>query len=311
MTIDHSLDRRLVIVENPRNSNARKVAREVFGLLEDHGICYEHITTRYSDAESNSIDLAEQLRDGDRVIAAAGDGTGSQLANAILRSDVDAEAGFLPYGNFNDLASTYTKLGSSVLDLIGAETVTSIPLAITVNGSHWRYAPAYATIGWSAAAAGSFDHTVSRYMTRNTLPSLKRGASLAQVVYQYYRHRVHYLPDFATSNDKAVHHHLTDIMAINGPIVAGSIGTDRCWYDSSQFGYKELDVSRFFPNVIFGLQALTRQMPLNPAQTVTISFNETTRLPIQTEGEHARIDAHQVTISKNHNNRLMIVSTKT
>lgn len=303
-------ERRLVIVENPRNGNARKVAREVFGLLDDHGVPYERIVSRYSDTESNISMLSDQLREGDRIIAAAGDGTASQLSNAVLLSGADAEVGFLPYGNFNDLASAHTRIGSTVLDLLEVEPTVVTSLKVSLDGHHWRYAPAYTTIGWSAAAADSFNHPVSRFITRNTLSPLRLGTSLLQVACQYYLHRGDKLPDFTVNGSPPAHHDVTDIIAVNTSTIAGAIGSTREWYRGDDFGYSELNVSHFFANVKFGLQSLARHMPLVSRQDIDILFENTASLLIQHEGEASRVTARQISIRKDSSTTLQVLRTK-
>lgn len=304
-----SFERRVVIVENPRSSKARKIAHEVIGLLDRQNIPYESIITRYKEADANIHDLAEQILDGDQVIVAAGDGTASQFANAALLSTRDVEIGFLPYGNFNDIASTYTSPKSTVIDLLRAEAVSSAPLTITLDGQHWRHAVAYVTIGWSAIAASSFDHPLSRQLT-GVIPSrrLMHAASLLQLAHQYYKHRAYHLPRFTTdqSNDC---HNITDIVAANSPVIAGSIGSDIRWYNSTLFGYSEVDVSRLLPNLLYGLQSLARRMPLEPMEVTTLDFGMTVDVPSQSDGEYNEVTARQITLSKDPMHHLSILST--
>lgn len=306
----YSAERRLVIVENPRSSAASNIEHEVFDRLDAQNVRYERVTMRYPNATANILDLAETLKSGDMVISAAGDGTASQVANATLLSAEDIEIGFLPYGNFNDIARAHTRLGSTVLDLLHAEAITTIPLTIMNDGEHWRYAPAYATVGWSALATQVFSHDISRYITRNTLPPLKLGASLLQIVYRYYRDRSYTLPDFTAHDTSEIHTGLTDIIAINNPAVASSIGSRRKWYDTEEFGYRELDVSHFFPNLVFGLQSLARQMPLSSKERVDIRFHEPVTIPIQTEGEFHYLSTTELTIKKDPIRKLRVLHSR-
>ena len=134
-------DRRLVVVKNPNSTRAHRVEHEVINPLHANGDPFAVVQTLSPDAEENIAHLSEILRDGDRVLSAGGGRTGMQLANAVLRSGLDIELGFLPYGNFNDLARVHGL--RNPLDAYGEVSTTELhPLTIDINGEYWRDAPA-------------------------------------------------------------------------------------------------------------------------------------------------------------------------
>jgi len=294
----HPSERRLVVVYNPISTARREVEQGVFSRLDECGELYETIRTRFRSYDANVDDIASQLRDGDVVLSAAGDGTASQVVNAVLQSTADAEVGFLPYGNFNDLALAHMSRHDSILNLLSAPTTNLIPLAVTLDNRAWRYAPAYLTIGWTATAASQFDELSSRAVLSRLPRSLRLAQSLSQLASSYLLHRTYYLPHHETSlpsnNSKAT----TDILAINSPQVARIIRPSRPFYTDLEFGYKEVDMSKIIPNIPFGLQALAGLARLPSLNDVIVHFDEPVSLPIQTEGEFANITAQDVAITK-------------
>ena len=309
----HHTERRLIVVHNPNSTGARFVESEVFNQLKGKSIGYQTITTRFPDTEANIDDIASRLVDGDRVISAAGDGTASQVVNAVLFTGVDAEVGFLPYGNFNDLASSHMNTKDSVIDLVRGQPVDTIPLCVSLDGDPWRFAPGYATLGSTALLANQFNTEKSRKLLRFAPRHLKIAASLAQLAQSYFQSRNEDLPSFTTSERSQLDGQpATDIIAINSPHVAKLVRLQECFYDTTKFGYKEINMAQFLRNIPFGVQALTTGAPLDIVdRSVSIHFDEPAKnLLIQTEGEFAHINAQDVTISKQLDDVLHVLHTK-
>ncbi|MEO8911626.1 MAG: diacylglycerol kinase family protein, partial [Candidatus Saccharimonas sp.] len=295
------------------STGARFVKKEVFGQLNGDSISYQTITTRFPDTEANIDDIASRLVNGDMVISAAGDGTASQVANAILVSGVDAEVGFLPYGNFNDLALSHMNQKDSVTDLVRASAAKVIPLYVELDGKPWRYAPGYTTIGSTALLANQFSTDQSRKLLRFAPRSLKIAASLAQLADTYFRTRNDDLPPFTTTEkSQLAGQPATDIIAINSPHVARMVRLQKLFYDSTEFGYKEINMAQFLRNVPFGIRALTSGAPLEMVNnSISVHFDEPVKdLLIQTEGEFAHVSAQDVTISKSLDDFLSVLHTK-
>lgn len=280
-------DRRLVVVRNPNSTRAHRVEREVINPLYAHGKPFVTLETRSPHTEDNIADMQEFLRDGDIALGVGGDGTGMQLTNAVLRSGLNVELGFLPYGNFNDLARVHGL--RNPLDAYGDVATTELhPLTIDIDGEYWRDAPAYATMGWSAIAASQFGHTESRDRMRRGVGGTSLIPSLGQLARHYFEHRDEKLPSFHTSHSDVVRRAVTDIMAVNSPRVGAVVQSRENHYDQGDFGYHELDVSRILPNIPFGLRALFGRTPTSLRSKTSVEFDAPASVPIQTEGEFAR-----------------------
>lgn len=305
----HDSDRRLVIIHNPNSTGARHVRQEVFSRLVEAGESFDTIQTRYTTTQANTNDIAAQLRDGDRVISAAGDGTASQLMNAVASTGVDAEVGFLPYGNFNDLAFTHMKPRETVMDLLHSGTADLWPLSVYLDSELWRYAPGYVTIGWTAIAASQFDDLSSRGRFHQSPRSLTLARSLTQLAGNYAKYRAIRLPHF-TSDVSTGSRAVTDVLAVNNPRVAHIVRSETNYYDGLRFGYKEVDMARIVPNLAFGARALAGRAPFTPLRDISLHFDQPAHLPIQTEGEFARVDAQLVTITKQEATVIKVLDTK-
>lgn len=311
MTIHHP-ERRLLVVHNPNSSGASSVKKEVFARLDDESVRYQTITTRFADTEDNIADIASQLCDGDMVISAAGDGTAAQVSSAVLDSGADAEIGFLPFGNFNDLASSHMGPKDSVLDVIQAQAVDVIPLSVALDGELWRYTPSYMTIGWTALAASKFNAKDLRKKLRFTPRALRIAVSMAQLADSYFRDRPEDLPPFTTTERPTLSGQpMTDILAINSPHVAQLVRLQEKFYDGLEFGYKEIHMAQFLHNVPFGLQALTSGAPLDIVKNeLSIHFDQPVHnLPVQTEGEIDHVDMQDIAITKNPETVLRVLHT--
>lgn len=103
MHISHNLPptppERNVLIINPESTRSKDVHNGVIRPLEQDGVQFETWTTKSPRAEDNIADIAENLREGDRVVVASGDGVLHQTANAILQSRLaGVTIGALAYG---------------------------------------------------------------------------------------------------------------------------------------------------------------------------------------------------------------------
>lgn len=182
-------ERRTIVVRNPQSSRAKEIRPSVERLIDAGAIEFQ---TPSPKMEDNADALQSTLRPGDRVISATGDGTGTAIVNAVARSPQEGlSVGFLPGGNFNDMAHTFSS-GVSQLDPLelirrDAGTVDAFPLRLDVNGEYNRHALLYMTMGWSALAAELFDDPVFRKGLKNGRSKLL--ASLSKVAKMYFATR--------------------------------------------------------------------------------------------------------------------------
>lgn len=290
---------RILVVHNTKSTRSKQVHEGVFDRLDDAGVGYVPIQTISPDFDENVNYLREQIRDGDTVISAAGDGTGSQIQNAVLDGGKDGvRLGFLGYGNFNDLAHAYNgrRLGRDVMALIGDDTslVDVYPLDISVNGSHWRFAPGYATAGWTAKAASGFGDMAFREQMKNMPEALKLAASIGHLAFDYFQNRNRHLPEFHTSESPIVRHAVTDVIALNNPVMARLLRLAGRPYMGEEFAYKESDVSGVLKNVPYLISTvLGGNMPSRSTGGTELIFEQPSVVPIQTEGEFVELGGVQ------------------
>ena len=278
------MSERIVLVQNPNSTRAEQVQAGVVDPLHAADIDFVSFVTKHPNIEDNISDMRDFFRDGDTILSAAGDGTGMQVANAVLREGhKDTRIGFLGYGNFNDLANGQRD-PLAVLSP-AAENFESHPLTIQVNGEYWRDAPAYMTLGFTAIAASQFGNSESRDQMRNMPEWAKLAASLGQLGVTYFRERSHYLPPFSTSSSPVVQRTVTDFLAINSQRVGRIIRSLPDYAAGGQFGHRTNDVSTIAKNIPFGLLSLAGHAPAELASQLSLDFESPSTLPVQTEGE--------------------------
>ena len=278
------MSERIVLVHNPNSTRDKRVQAGVIDPLHSADIDYTSFVTQHPGTEDNISDMREFFNDGDIILSAAGDGTGMQVANAVLREGhKDTYIGYLGYGNFNDLANRQR----DPLALLSptAQTVDSHPLTIDVNGEYWRDAPAYMTLGFTALAASQFGETTSREHMRNMPEWAKLAASIGQLGATYFRERNNFLPPFSVSTSPMVQRAVTDYLAINSQHVGRIIRSRTDYAADNTFGVRTNDVSTIAKNIPFGIMSLAGQAPAEHVSQTSLDFEIPSVVPAQTEGE--------------------------
>jgi hypothetical protein len=305
-----SLERTLV-VRNIASSRADKVQSNVIDRLQENlpDSSIHEFWTPSANRNITTDAIAEEIQPGDNIIVAAGDGTSNAVVNAYIQADVEgAKIGFLPYGNFNDMAATFTdaktRLNPALMLADSTRQVEVNPLEVFVNGEHVRYAMLYATLGWTAMAASLFDRPEARQGLQDGKANL--AASLLDIAKMYFKTRkASSLPPFQRQGDPHTHNSTTDVLAVNGPIMAKIIRTQEPFYAGKEFLSQDLDVSGFLRNANFlgrsGINfALGTHFKL-PGTTVTsdrVVFDGAS-LPMQLDGEFLQLDGvDRLAISK-------------
>jgi hypothetical protein len=306
----YSLERTLII-RNTASSDADKVQSEVVDRLQENlpSSSIHEFWTPSANRDITTEAIAEAIQPGDNIIVAAGDGTSNAVVNAYIQADVEGtKIGFLPYGNFNDMAATFTdtktRRNPALLLADSTQQVEVNPLEVSINGEHYRYAMLYATLGWTARVASLFDHPEARKGLQQGKANL--AASLFDIANMYFKTRkAASLPPFNRTGGPNTHELTTDILAINGPIMAKIIQGQEPFYAGGEFLSKDLDVSGFFKNANFlgrsGINfALNTHFKL-PGTTVTsdlLTFDGAS-LPVQLDGEFFQLETvDQLAISK-------------
>lgn len=304
---------RVLIISNPSSSRAKEVQRFIIDpLVNDPPVGKEmvYFTVTSKDRMVTAQQIAGVIQPNDRIIVAGGDGTGNVAINGIMNAtdSTGVRIGFLPYGNFNDMASTFTdpSVKKQPRRLIESEKSASVhPLDIMVNQQHHHYGLLYATVGWTALAAANFDKPGKRSDLQNRKQT-NLLSNLTDLAKLYFKTRKNsFLPPFHRDGFK-IQTNTTDILAINGPIMGQIICSRQDMYAGQTFLRHDLDVSSFFANSnLLGRSALnylldTRlQLPGTNRTEDTLYFEHTSELPIQIDGEVFRLsDVNSLSITK-------------
>lgn len=307
---------RLVVVYNPHSAQAARVGRQVIDRLVQQDASPTLLTTVSEKFDDNVDFIAGQLRDGDRVIAAAGDGTSSQVYSSIIRSETSGVTlGFTGYGNLNDMAATYSGSETPIdpMRLVNSRNVlTTKPIDVRINDEHWRYSPAYTTVGWTAFAAQEFMLPHVRSSLKEQHKHLVSAKSFAHILAEYYRRRQHMsLPTYWIDDERELQTRSTDIVALNQKRMGRIIRHQAARSDSGVFLSKHLDVSSLTPNAAFFAKAFAGRMPGDVVSSQTVHFATPASFDIQSEGEGALLrDVQTLTFTKDHDVTVPIVSVE-
>jgi len=306
---------RIVVVRNPNSSNADRVnERVIHPLQKAYGKQVEVFKTPSKYWQNNFEAMQKFFQPGDNVIVAAGDGTANAAVNALPE---DTRIGFLPYGNINDMAATFTSQRDRRFParLLLGDNIKLHPLEVSINGEAYRQAALYATLGWTARVAELFDHPRRRRILRRSDNHLI--ATFWEAAKMYAKtHNESQLPPFWTDENTEPRTGMTDVVAVNGPIMAKIIRSGRDFYAGNDFLAKELDVSSLAKSVHFlGMSALNHSgvslafPDEHIVPSIDIHFKEPSSVPLQLDGEyslkheveHIRIDkdtARHVTVMR-------------
>lgn len=302
---------RVVVIRNSESSHADRVQDEVMRPLQGLGLSVGQLvefpvpSTDFSESVER---LAEILEPGDRVISPAGDGTASLAVNAaILARSEDVRLGFLPYGNFNDVAATFTSRATQrnpATLLTSPHVVEAKPLQVLKDGLSHRYALLYANVGWTAQAAALFDDP----SVRRALQSGRTGlpANMARLARTYFAQRATAaLPEFRKDNKPEVHASTTDILAVNGPIMGRVIRSARRYYGEDVYLSSELDVSTLHRNMQFlGRSALNLclkthlKLPGDEVSQMELDFRSSAMVSLQVDGEYELVEVSRLQFAK-------------
>jgi diacylglycerol kinase family enzyme len=234
------------------------------------------------------------------VLSAAGDGTASQVATSIGLLDTQPPIGFLPYGNFNDVARAHLAKGRSVLDLLSSDTVDVYPLSVSINDHAPRTALAYASLGWTATVADYFNQNSLRSSIKETARPVQRVVSLARVAHHLLTTHQTPLPGFGDA---------TDILFVNNPYAGYMIRSKTPLYDEPTFGYMQADLSSTF-DVIRQLPRYFYNAPYSKQTYVEARFTEPLHTTLQIDGEAEHLALHSIAVTKTPHKRLRVLHSK-
>lgn len=307
---------RLIIVYNPRSSKHARINQEVINpAMKLKGYMVGKFEVKHAPLDDNASNLSKVIADGDLIISAGGDGTSSVALNGIMLSKKSATLAVLGYGNFNDFARTlgHTTFEEIISDFENTKPETLYPLEASINGSHYRYAACYFTIGMFAESTELFDTK----KTRGTLKSGKKGItySLKELAKWYFKNKKKsFLPDDIKLNGKTLNAYKTlksgnrarikggkvsDIIFVNGKTVAKLMKGGTFWQHKNNYLLNVSRLTSFHRLVSFMAKSRFKRIPgeivNNP---IEISFDAPSEIEIQGEGEYQRLNVENLVVKK-------------
>lgn len=278
--------KRIVIVYNKHSSKYKRVEAEVLSRLPSG--YSEYIVNNKKEVDANAEALSKLIQDGDRIVAAGGDGTATICVNAILATSAqDVSFGIVPYGNFNDMARTFGFM--DILDIISprASTVSARPLELSVNGKHFRYGMCYFTLGMFAESTKIFDQDEVRSKLRSR--RFTRVHAIKHLAHWYTKHRHDlFLPAEFKLNGKSVKN-ATDYVAVNSATMASLMRNRRRSYSGKTFVSKTGNLGRWLGLVGTMAPSILWQIPGNNSERDTLEFAAPADLEVQAEGEYCTL----------------------
>jgi diacylglycerol kinase family enzyme len=298
--------KRLMIVYNPRSSQFGRVNDEV--LAESRRLKgwvvgkFEVVDTNVDD---NAAKLAKLLNNDDLVVAAGGDGTATIALNGIMSSKAkDVKLGVLGYGNFNDMARTLDVKGLRELlgivdERIDGKVVDAWALECLVDGKHWRWGMGYFTIGLFAEACAVFDQKDARRELRTGRRGMFYSVWLLKRWYMKHR-KCCVLGDFRMKrNGKEVKFEgMTDYVAVNGMSMAKVMRGGKWFLGADKFLSETRNLRGLWSLFRLMWKSVFRQVPGEETQGDVLTFDKTTEVMIQAEGEYRKFEAKTVEVRK-------------
>lgn len=282
---------RIVVVYNPRSSQAKLVRGEVLAKVPE--------ATRYevekTNVDDNGKKLAKVLRDGDLVVTVGGDATATIGINGCMQSGRDVVFAALPYGNFSDVARMLG-VGSIEEILAGAPTNEIYPLEILVDDKHWRYGVGYFTAGLLAEATEMFDKREVRRGLRKGKRNLLGQLFRAMGWYGKSRKR-DFLPKSYKYNGSVVKN-TTDMIAMNTGRMSRVMRGKSMIFDKREFRAGVAKSGTWLAMIWFGTRSVLARVPLKNTTRAVMEFEDVTEIEVQGEGEYKRVKAKKIEVRK-------------
>ena len=213
---------RVVLVLNPRSSQAKNVEREVLYPINQYifvnrktsNVTILKFEVLPTDVDDNAERLASILKDEDIMLTIGGDGTATIGVNAAFLSRKRILYYTIPYGNFNDIARTTRR----------AKGKKVFALEARINDEHFRFAMCYFTVGMLAKSTEIFDEKRIRERLR------KRKKNLLFSLFELFKwfignRRQKFIPEFKYKINSELNEGLecdraSDIVVLNGVSMA-------------------------------------------------------------------------------------------
>lgn len=292
--------RRLVIAHNPLSSRAIQVDEQVFARLDAAGYKYHKIEVQKASLEANVKRLKSKIKPGDIVISAGGDGSAHAIMHTVIAANKPGvSVGFLAYGNFNDMAHSLNKRAArqDPVKLLEKSTEQKLyPLSLYADDKLERHALLYATIGWTAKAAGKFDDMSLRKELVRT-GNVNLVGSLWHAFKYYMQSRAHSdLVDFTARRQK--YSQRTDILLANSTALARLFKTGKNYGHGKKFLFRTLRVRWLLPNIGFLTLGLVSRIRGQAINNLSIKFSQKSKLPVQCDGEVFELETDNIKVKK-------------
>jgi hypothetical protein len=149
---------RLVVIWAPHASRAERYLSHERLLLKDltlrRGLTWREIAVENLPYFAARELIQPALRDGDRVVAAGGDGLVNVVLDAGIHSDKNISFAALPMGNINDFAHAMNGRATDPRKILNSEVIDFHPLELRVNRETAMYGAQYISLGATTALIG-------------------------------------------------------------------------------------------------------------------------------------------------------------
>lgn len=306
---------KLIIVYNVRSSHYQAVKQEVLAPARQlKGWLVGKYELKPTDVDDNAKQLAKILNDGDLVVAAGGDGTATVAVNGIMLSKKSVSFSALGYGNFNDVAQMLgtrrpVEYGGEylggILDIVAnfeaGKSRKIYPLEVKVDGKHWRYAPAYFTIGMFSESA----EVLNSAAVRKKLRTGKKHwlFSIMQLAKWYFQNRTReFVPPetmyqrslgVAKYPEVGLRPDTTDYMAVNSLRVAKWMRGSKTAGSAEEFLSVTGRLGSFWRLVGFMAKSILWKIPGKLSSADTLTFDKAAKITLHAEGESVELTGVQ------------------
>ncbi|MBR3233192.1 hypothetical protein IKF74_02865 [Candidatus Saccharibacteria bacterium] len=284
--------KRLVIVYSPNSARFSEVDKKVIQKarkLKGWMICKFEV--KEAPLLEDAAELAKIIRKDDLVLATGGDGTAAMVTNAILQSGKLATLAVMPFGNFNDFATTLGRMSFEkiIRRFEEGRYIDYYPLDVRVNGEHYIYASVYFMVGMMAEAAGVMKEPKVRQKLKKARNRMSFSARKTFGWYVKNKWRKDLLPE-AKLNGEELAPRTTDYVAMNGNSMIGLL-SGGVWYRAPRQFWSGTMRNRSFWRMLFKFtKALEGELPGRESEEDALTFKKASEVFVHAEGENQKLE---------------------
>ena len=284
--------KRLVIVYSPNSARFSEVDKKVIQKarkLKGWMICKFEV--KEAPLLEDAAELAKIIRKDDLVLAAGGDGTAAMVTNAILMSGKLATLAVMPFGNFNDFATTLGRMSFEkiIRKFEEGRYIDYYPMDVRVNGEHYIYASVYFMVGMMAEAAGVMKEPKTRQKLKKARNRMLFSARKTFFWLLRNKRRKDLLPEVKLNGEK-LRSGTTDYVAMNGNSMIGLL-PGGVWYRAPRQFWsgtmRNRSVWRMFAKF---MKALEGELPGGESEEDVLEFGRASSVFVHTEGENEKLE---------------------